>query len=122
MEDIRWDELISIKDWSAALKKILDEARTAVEQNDSDKRLALQALLVEYVKKSPAKCEELDTIANQAARDLFLSQIEASLKKLFEKFGFLPQRHENTKFHQIFYDFFVPGWPGLVALILCGNF
>jgi hypothetical protein len=82
MEDIRWDELVSIKDWAAALKKILDEARAAIEQNDSDKRLALQALLVEYVKKSPAKCEELDNIANQAARDLFLSQIEASLQAI----------------------------------------
>jgi hypothetical protein len=82
MEDIRWDELDSIKDWSAVLKKLLDEARTAIEQNDSEKRLALQDLLVEYVKNSPAKCEELDKIANRAAKDLFLDQIGASLQAI----------------------------------------
>lgn len=82
MAAVKWDELLTIQDWSTALGTILDEARVAIEQNNSNKRLELQDLLVEYVKKSPVKCNALDDIASKAVHDLFLSQIEASLQAI----------------------------------------
>ncbi len=79
---IKFDELITIEDWSGALETILDAAVKATENADSQERQDLQDLLLTYIKRSPAKVELLDVIAREAIEDLALAQIAVSLERI----------------------------------------
>src|SRR5438552_2287210 len=79
---IKFDELITIEDWSDALRRILDAAVEATKQKDSQGRQELQDLLLTFIKKSPAKIELLDVIAREAIEDLALAEISASLERI----------------------------------------
>ena len=82
MENIKWNKLPKIADWAKVLSDLLGEAKSAVANNDSDKRLEIQRLLVRYTEKSPLKCAALSKIASEAAEDLFLNQVDESLKAM----------------------------------------
>src|SRR5262249_33638075 len=79
---IKFDELITIEDWSGALSKILDAAVEATENKDSESRQDLQDLLLTFIKRSPAKVELLDVIAREAIEDLALAEISVSLERI----------------------------------------
>lgn len=79
---IKFDQLITIDDWAAALQKLLDAAAEATENEASDDRLKLQSLLLTYIKKSPPSVESLDAIARQANDDLGVAEISASLNRI----------------------------------------
>jgi len=79
---IAFDNLISIDEWSDALRRILDAAKAAAGQEDSQDRQKLQDLLLTFVKKSPAKVELLDVIARGAIEDLAVAEITARLDRI----------------------------------------
>ena len=79
---IKFDELIAIEDWSNALRKILDAAVKATEDEDAEGRQDLMDLLLTFIKRSPAKVEVLDVIAREAIDDLSLAEISASLQRI----------------------------------------
>jgi hypothetical protein len=79
---IKFEELITIDQWSEALRKILAAALTATENKDSVERRDLQDLLLTFIKKSPAKIELLDVIAREAIEDLALAEIAVSLERI----------------------------------------
>ena len=82
MENIEWNKLVKIADWAKVLSDLLSEAKSAVENNDSDKRLKIQGLLVMFTEKSPLKCDALSKIASEAAEGIFLDQVNESLKAI----------------------------------------
>lgn len=79
MSSIKWNTLLTIRDWAAALEKLLEQAREAVTGNNAEARQAVQQQLIEYTKNSPAMCNALDDIASQASTDLFVAQVDACL-------------------------------------------
>ncbi len=79
---IKFDDLITIDDWSGALRKIIDAAVEATEDKDSQSRQGLQDLLLVFIKRSPAKVELLDAIARKAIEDLALVEIAVSLERI----------------------------------------
>ena len=79
---IKFDELITIDDWSGTLQRILDAAVDATGNEDAEGRQALMDLLLTFIKSSPAKVEVLDVIARKAIEDLSLAEISASLERL----------------------------------------
>ena len=79
---IKFDELITIDDWSGALRKILDAAVKATENRDAQGRQDLMDLLLTFIKRSPAKVEVLDVIAREAIDDLALAEISVSLERI----------------------------------------
>ena len=79
---IKFNELISIEDWSGALQRILDAAAEATRNEDSEARQGLMDLLLTFIKRSPAKIEVLDVIAREAIEDLSLAEISISLERL----------------------------------------
>jgi hypothetical protein len=79
---IKFNELITIEDWSAALHRILDAAAEATRDEDADGRQALMDLLLTFIKRSPAKVEVFDVIAREAIEDLSLAEISVSLDRL----------------------------------------
>ena len=72
---IKFDELITIEDWSGALRQILEAAVKATEAKDALGRQDLMELLLTFIKRSPAKVEVLDMIAREAIEDLSLAEI-----------------------------------------------
>ena len=79
---IKFDTLVTIDDWSGALRKIIDAAVAATANKDARTRQELQDLLLVYIKKSPAKVELLDVIAREAVEDLALVEIGVSLERI----------------------------------------
>ena len=79
---IKFDELITIDDWSGALRKFLDAAVKATENRDAQGRQDLMDLLLTFIKRSPAKVEVLDVIAREAIDDLALAEISVSLERI----------------------------------------
>jgi hypothetical protein len=79
---IKFDALITIEDWSDALRKILDAAVKATEDKDAEGRQDLMDLLLTFIKRSPAKVELLDVIAREAIEDLSLAEISESLQRI----------------------------------------
>jgi hypothetical protein len=79
---IKFDNLITIEDWSDSLRAILDATVAAIENEDSQERQALQDLLLIFIKRSPAKVELLDVIAREAIEDLALAEISVSLARI----------------------------------------
>jgi hypothetical protein len=82
---ILFDNLITIDDWSAALRKILDAAVAATKDEDSDERQELMDQLLVFIKRSPAKVEMLDVIAREAIEDLSLAEISVSLERISKR-------------------------------------
>lgn len=79
---IQFDELITIDDWSGALRRILEAAVKATEAKDALGRQDLMDLLLTFIKLLPAKVEVLDMIAREAIQDLSLAEISASLERM----------------------------------------
>jgi hypothetical protein len=79
---VKFDELITIDEWSGALRTILDAALEATRNKDSQERQDLQDLLLAFIKNSPAKVELLDVIARKAIEDLALAEISVSLERI----------------------------------------
>jgi hypothetical protein len=79
---IKFDELITIEDWSNALGRILDAAVKATEAKDVLGRQDLMDLLLTFIKRSPPKVEVFDVIAREAIEDLSLAEISASLERI----------------------------------------
>src|SRR4029453_1681559 len=79
---IKFDELITIEDWSNALCRILDAAVKATEEKDAFGRQDLMDLLLTFIKRTPAKVEVLDVIAREAIEDLSLAEISVSLERI----------------------------------------
>jgi hypothetical protein len=79
---IKFDELVTIDEWSTSLRQILDAAVEATENKDSQGRQDLQELLLTFIKRSPAKVELLDVIAREAIEDLALAEISTSLERI----------------------------------------
>ena len=79
---IRFDALITIEDWSDALRRILDAAVEATGDKDAAGRQELMDLLLTFIKRSPAKVELLDVIAREAIEDLSLAEISVSLERI----------------------------------------
>jgi hypothetical protein len=79
---IKFDELITIDDWSGALRRILEAAVKATEAKDALGRQDLMDLLLTFIKLSPAQVEVLDMIAREAIQDLSLAEISASLERM----------------------------------------
>lgn len=75
MANINFDTLVLRKDWAGALQSIIDEAADAIAQNDDDKKIALQALLKTFIKRSPTMVDDLDDIALKSIDDLTNSVI-----------------------------------------------
>jgi len=82
---IKFDELITIEDWSDALRRILDAAVKATEDENAQGRQDLMDLLLTFIKRSPAKVEVLDVIAREAIDDLALAEISASLERISKR-------------------------------------
>jgi hypothetical protein len=79
---IKFDELITIEDWSNALGRILDAAVKATGERDALLRQELMTLLLNFIKRSPPKVEILDVIAREAIEDLSLVEIPVSLERI----------------------------------------
>jgi hypothetical protein len=79
---IKFDDLITIDEWAAALQQILTAATAATRSNNSADRIDLQNLLLAYIKKSPPKVEMLDVIARETIDDLALAEISVSLDRI----------------------------------------
>jgi hypothetical protein len=79
---IKFDTLTTIDDWAGALSSIIDAAVQATKDQDSEDRVALQDLLLSFIKRSPAMVETLDVIAREAIEDLAESEIAASLERI----------------------------------------
>ena len=80
METPRWERLSTIQDWARQLEALLLAAESAVREGTSADRLAVQRLLTEFVKASPARCAFLDRIASAASHDVLLHEVQAALK------------------------------------------
>ena len=79
---IKFDELITIDDWTDALRRTLDAAVEATQAKDAPGRRDLQDLLQTFIKRSPAKVELLDVIAREAIEDLAIAEISMSLERI----------------------------------------
>ena len=82
LPSIKFDELITIDDWTRALRLVLDAAVEATRSADAQTRRDLQDLLQTFIKRSPAKVELLDVIAREAIEDLAIAEISASLERI----------------------------------------
>ena len=79
---IKFDELLTIEDWSNALRRILDAAVKVTEAKDALGRQDLMDLLLTFIKRSPPKVEVLDVIAREAIEDLALAEIPTSFERI----------------------------------------
>ena len=69
--NIDFDSLETFDDWAGALQQILDQARTAVQSGDVQRRVEVQDLLAEFIGKSPNRIAKgLDDIARKAMDDM----------------------------------------------------
>lgn len=82
MKNIEWNKLKKIADWAEVLNDLLDEAKSATEKNDSEKRREIRKLLVKFVEKSPLKCANLSDIASEEAKDIISDQVDERLKAI----------------------------------------
>lgn len=85
MPTIDWDELVFIGDWSRTLDQLLQDARVAIQNNDTAARQDIQDTLAEFQKKSPPNCATLDKIAGRAIDDLFVSDTNAAITALMSR-------------------------------------
>lgn len=81
--NIDWDTLQTFDDWSAALDRILGQARMALKSGDTPGRADVQQQLADYIAHSPNRlAAELDAIARRTMDDLVDSAIDDALGSL----------------------------------------
>lgn len=81
--NIDFDSLETFDDWAGALQQILDQARTAVQSGDVQRRVEVQDLLAEFIGKSPNRIAKgLDDIARKAMDDMLGQAIDEALSSL----------------------------------------
>ena len=97
MAKINFDALKTVDDWAGALDTLIAEGKAATRDNDSDKRLDVQAQLTDFITLSPSFAAPLDEVARGAARDLFIKQVDASLAALATRDAELRQATEALK-------------------------
>lgn len=97
MKSIKWHELITEEEWGSVLGEILDEAKAALLENDSDKLLDIQDTLDKFVKKSPIYCGVLDDIATRATGNIFIANTTEALKRITERNAELKKALELIK-------------------------
>lgn len=88
MATFEWNQLETFEEWANALRNILDAAEVVIEGDDSNKKnkkLELQKLLFEFVKRSPSRCADLDDIARKAADDIFRGIVSESIKAIADR-------------------------------------
>lgn len=82
MKPIAWSSLVTLKDWADALGRLLAAAEEARARKNAHAIRTAQAELVAFTKHSPAMANALDAIASDAARDLYLGQLDQALRQL----------------------------------------
>jgi hypothetical protein len=97
MESIKWHQLVTEEEWANVLGEILDYAKTALLENDSDKLLDIQDTLEKFVKESPSYCRVLDDIAVRASYNIFITDTNEALKKVTERNAELKKALELIK-------------------------
>jgi hypothetical protein len=97
MESIPWHQLVTEEEWANVLGEILDYAKTALLENDSDKLLDIQDTLEKFVKESPSYCRVLDDIAVRASYNIFITETNEALKKVTERNAELKKALELIK-------------------------
>ena len=97
MESIKWHQLVTEEEWANVLGEILDYAKTALLENDSDKLLDIQDTLEKFVKESPSYCRVLDDIAVRASYNIFITETNEALKKVTERNAELKKALELIK-------------------------
>lgn len=97
MGSIKWHELITEEEWANVLGEILDGAKAALLENDSDKLSDIQDTLDKFVKESPSYCRVLDDIAAKASLSIFVAETNEALKKITERNAELKKALELIK-------------------------
>lgn len=80
-----WDDIEGLQQWSEKLGELLEAARQAALDPDTDKRFGLSRRLTEFIQHShpnDAAIKALDRIAGQAAQDLMLATIDERLREI----------------------------------------
>jgi hypothetical protein len=85
VKTIDWGGLVTLRDWADALDFLLASARDAATKQETPARLAAQAALLEFAKRSPAMCNALDDIATAATHDLYEAQADACLRAITKR-------------------------------------
>ena len=97
MGSIKWHELITEEEWANVLGEILDDAKAALLENDSDKLGDIQDTLDKFVKESPSYCRVLDDIAAKASFNIFITETNEALKRITERNSELKKALELIK-------------------------
>jgi hypothetical protein len=74
--EIKWNELASLSDWAATLKRLLGEAEKAIRASDRPAKESTKKLLLEFSRRAPFKLRET---AVNASIDLSNSIIDDAL-------------------------------------------
>jgi hypothetical protein len=84
-----FSQLISITDWTNALNALISESKVALQNNDTDKIIALQDDLLRFQDQTPPNFDSLDVLAmktsfelNRASRMTAIKNIEAIATEL----------------------------------------
>ena len=85
MAEIKWAELVTVRDWADALAALLEEAEAAARSGTAQSRVAVHDQLHEFIKQSPTAAEPLDAIARQAATDILTAQVETLINSIAER-------------------------------------
>jgi prefoldin subunit 5 len=97
MGSIKWHKLITEEEWANVLGEILDDAKAALLENDSDKLGDIQDTLDKFVKESPSYCRVLDNIAAKASYNIFITETNEALKRITERNAELKKALELIK-------------------------
>jgi hypothetical protein len=80
---INWEELQTYEDWADTLKDLMDNARKALEKNESAARGAAKRELITFIDESPNwLIRNLDDVAHEAIKDLGKADINEALAGL----------------------------------------
>lgn len=85
MKPIAWSTLVTLTDWTDALERLLSAAESARARKNARAVRTVQAELIAFTKHSPAVANALDDIAYAAARDLYLTSLDHSLRQLADR-------------------------------------
>lgn len=84
MKDIDYRGVVLLEEWARVLADIFDNADEAIRSGDPAEMILVQDQLRTYVKRSPAKCNYLDEIAQDLSRELYESVADAKLATIAE--------------------------------------
>ncbi|MGQ9685210.1 MAG: hypothetical protein ACUVT2_02725 [Thiobacillaceae bacterium] len=80
-----WDDIEGLQQWGDKLGELLEAARQAALDPDTDKRFAVRRQLTDFIQHShpnDAAIKTLDRIAGQTAQDLMLATIDERLREI----------------------------------------